>query len=68
MWHGNIVRWQKRMQFEGREVEGFPSTAMTRSYFLHFLSECGSHFLRYIIPGVSENAFVWNLESWTNAI
>lgn len=45
-----------------------PSTVMTCSYFLHFLSECGSYFLGYIIPGVSGKKMLgrmrfngWNL-------
>lgn len=66
---GKGLRSQKEMQTEDpHEVEEFASTAMTCSYFLHFLSECGSYFLGCIIPGVSEKTFVWNLETWTNAI
>lgn len=59
---GKGVPSQKGIHFEGHEVEELASTAMTCSYFLQFLSESCSFSLGYIIPGVSENAFVWNLD------
>lgn len=51
---GKGVPSQKGIHFEGHEVEEVASTAMACSYFLQFLSESGSFFLGYIIPGVSE--------------